>query len=209
MLKHYIINKNMKYFIAMCFLTLIGCASVPKQVVDAMELQQKEIKRVKEIYFSNLNNQLDAVEKYRIAILDLYEKQYISQASKALDMVKEGNQEELKETTPTGNKDVDHINLGKLNDIQTFFRNERKKIRLDIKSRKNEINKANENFENIEQINIVVNDYLQSLYRLKKSQDKLAKAIKTNLEKLIPIPVSFQNFPDPSTIEDIVKSLNK
>ena len=202
-------NKNKKYFIAMCILTIVGCASVPQQVVDAMDLQQKEIKRVKEIYFSNLNNQLDAVEKYRIAILDIYEKQYITQESKTLDMVKEGDQEELKETNPTGNKNADHINLGKLEDIQTYFRNERLKVRIDIKNRKNEIIKAHQNFENIEQINTVVNDYLQSLSRLKISQDKLAKAIKINLGKLIPIPVSFQNFPDPSTIEDIVKSLKK
>ncbi|MBE9469241.1 MAG: hypothetical protein IMY72_13095 [Bacteroidetes bacterium] len=197
------------FIISVSVLIISGCASVPKQVVDAMDVQQEEIKRVKEIYFNNLNNQLDAIEKYRIAIIDIYEEQYISQYSKTLDMVTEGGKTELKETEPTGDKNVDHINLGKLEDLQCFFRSEKEKVRSDIKNRREQIYKANQNFENIEQINTVVNDYLQSLSRLKNSQDKLAKVIKAHVEKLIPIPVSFDNIPDPSTIEDLVKSLNK
>ena len=70
-----------------------------------------------------------------------------------------------------------------------------------------EINFNNQNFENIEQINIVVNNYLQSLSRLKNSQDKLAVAIKRKIDKVLPIPVSFDNIPDPSTIEDLVNSI--
>lgn len=202
--------KHFKIFIiSLGVLMISGCAAVPKQVVDAMDVQQKEIERVKEIYFNNLNNQLDAIEKYRIAIIDIYEEQYIAQYSKTFDMVTEGGETEMKETEPTGDKNVDHINLGKLEDLQSFFRSEREKVRTDIKNRREQIYKANKNFENIEQINIVVSDYLQSLSRLKNSQDKLAKAIKTHVEKLIPIPISFENIPDPLTIEDIVKSLNK
>ena len=188
---------------------LSGCAAVPKQVVDAMDVQQKEIERVKEIYFNNLNNQLDAIEKYRIAIIDIYEEQYIAKYSQSLDEVTEGGKTELQETEPTGDKNADHINLGKLEDLQTFFRGEREKVRADIKNRREQINKANQNFENIEEINAVVNDYLHSLSRLKQSRDKLAKAIKAHVEKLIPIPVSFDEIPDPSTLEDLVKSLNK
>lgn len=196
------------FFISLVMMLISGCASVPRQVVDAMTMQQQEIERVKKLYFNNLNNQLDAIEKYRIAIIDIYEEQYILQKSKALDMVTQGDKTELMETEATGNKNVDHINIGKLEDIQSFFRGEREKVRIDIKNRREQINKANQNFENIEQINTVVNDYLQSLTRLKDSQDKLAKAIKSSIDKLIPIPITFNNFPDPSTIEDLVKSLN-
>tara|TARA_A100001015_G_scaffold225715_1_gene254843 strand:+ start:731 stop:1336 length:606 start_codon:yes stop_codon:yes gene_type:complete len=201
----------MKYF--RTFITGLGiliftsCSVMPKQVLDAMEMQQKEIERVKEIYFDNLNNQLMAIEKYRLAIIDIYEEQTIAQYSKALDMVKNENQEMLQETQPTGDKNLDHINLGKLDDIQTFFRDKREMVRKDIQKRREQIIKANQNFENIEQINIVVNNYLQSLSRLKNSQDKLAEAIKRKIDKVIPIPVSFDNIPDPSTIEDLVNSI--
>lgn len=201
----------MKYF--RTFITGLGiliftsCSVMPKQVLDAMEMQQKEIERVKEIYFDNLNNQLMAIEKYRLAIIDIYEEQTIAQYSKALDMVKNENQEMLQETQPTGDKNLDHINLGKLDDIQTFFRDKREMVRKDIQKRREQIIKANQNFENIEQINIVVNNYLQSLSRLKNSQDKLAEAIKRKIDKVLPIPVSFDNIPDPSTIEDLVNSI--
>lgn len=201
----------MKYF--RTFITGLGiliftsCSVMPKQVLDAMEMQQKEIERVKEIYFDNLNNQLMAIEKYRLAIIDIYEEQTIAQYSKALDMVKNENQEMLQETQPTGDKNLDHINLGKLDDIQTFFRDKREMVRKDIQKRRKQIIKANQNFENIEQINIVVNNYLQSLSRLKNSQDKLAEAIKRKIDKVLPIPVSFDNIPDPSTIEDLVNSI--
>tara|TARA_X000000950_G_C13770240_1_gene600680 strand:+ start:121 stop:726 length:606 start_codon:yes stop_codon:yes gene_type:complete len=201
----------MKYFrtfiIGLGILIFTSCSVMPKQVLDAMEMQQKEIERVKEIYFDNLNNQLMAIEKYRLAIIDIYEEQTIAQYSKALDMVKNENQEMLQETQPTGDKNLDHINLGKLDDIQTFFRDKREMVRKDIQKRRKQIIKANQNFENIEQINIVVNNYLQSLSRLKNSQDKLAEAIKRKIDKVIPIPVSFDNIPDPSTIEDLVNSI--
>lgn len=201
----------MKYFrtfiIGLGILIFTSCSVMPKQVLDAMEMQQKEIERVKEIYFDNLNNQLMAIEKYRLAIIDIYEEQTIAQYSKALDMVKNENQEMLQETQPTGDKNLDHINLGKLDDIQTFFRDKREMVRKDIQKRREQIIKANQNFENIEQINIVVNNYLQSLSRLKNSQDKLAEAIKRKIDKVIPIPVSFDNIPDPSTIEDLVNSI--
>lgn len=194
-------------FFAIGILLISGCAAIPKQVVDAMNVQKQEIERVKTIYFVNLNNQIDAIEKYRLAILDIYEEQYISQNSKSLDMVTKEGKTALEETEPTGNKNADHINLGKLEDIELFFNSEREKVRFDTKSRKEEVNKANQNFENIEQINLVINDYLNSLKRLKESQDKLAKAIKSNIEKLVPLPIAFDHIPDPATIEDIVKTL--
>lgn len=187
---------------------IAGCASVPQQVVDAIEVQQIEIDRVKEIYFTNLNNQLDAIEKYQLAILDIYEEQFIKINSKALDEVTINGVTELKETNPTGDPNVDHINIGKLKDITAFFKAEREKVQNDINARREMVNKANQNFENIEQINLVVHDYFQSLSRLKKSQDKLAQAIKTKIEKLAPIPVAFLKFPAPLTFEELRKTLN-
>ncbi|HLT06648.1 MAG TPA: hypothetical protein VK014_03925 [Cyclobacteriaceae bacterium] len=52
-----------------------------------------------------------------------------------------------------------------------------------------------------------MNDYLQSLTRLKNSQNKLALAIKARIGKLVQIPISFEAIPDPGTIEDIVSAL--
>jgi PBP1b-binding outer membrane lipoprotein LpoB len=37
-------------------LFISGCAAVPRQVVDAMEMQQQELERIKAIYFVNMNN---------------------------------------------------------------------------------------------------------------------------------------------------------
>src|SRR5690554_879891 len=184
-----------------------GCAAVPRQVVDAMEIQQRELERVKSMYFVNMNSQLDAIEKYRLAILDLYEEHLIAKYCKSLDEETIDGVPRIIETFPTGDKDVDHINLGKLGDIQDLFKAERAKVVMDIKSRREQINLASQNFENIEQINLVMNNYMQSLTRLKNSQDKLAMAIKAHIEKLVPIPFSFEDIPDPKTIEDIVNTL--
>lgn len=200
-------KKYQTLIVILGMLFISGCAAVPKQVVDAMELQQRELERVKSIYFVNMNNQLDAIEKYRLAILDMYEKQEIAKHSKSLDVETIDGVTNIIETNPSGDQDVDHINLGKLGDIQEFFKVERAKVALDIKSRREQINIANQNFENIENINLVMNDYLQSLTRLKNSQDKLAMAIKSNMQKLVPIPFSFDNIPDPKTIEDIMNTL--
>src|SRR5665648_1243376 len=85
----------MKHNRAIGFLVLFliaGCAAIPKQLVDAMEVQKQEIDKVKDVYFANLKNQIDAIEKYQLAILDIYENQCISKYSNALDMVtKDGN----------------------------------------------------------------------------------------------------------------------
>lgn len=200
--------KNYKALIfALVVLFFSGCVAIPKQVVDAVDYQKQEIERVKSIYFTNLNNQLDAIEKYRLTILDIYKEQYIFQNSNALDMVTKDGKTALEETKPTGDKDVDYINIGKLEDIELFFESEKEKVRNDIKIRRDLINKANQNFENIEQVNMVICDYMKSLKRLKESQDKLAKSIGSNVAKLVSFPISFDQIPDPSTIEDIVKNL--
>ncbi len=57
---------------------------MPKQIVDAMLMQQQELERGKAIYFENMNNQFDAKEKYRLAILDIYEEQHIVKYCKTL-----------------------------------------------------------------------------------------------------------------------------
>lgn len=198
-------HPTLLFYLGILFIS--GCAAVPRQVVDAMVLQQQELERVKTIYFVNMNNQLDAIEKYRLAILDIYEEQEIAKYCKSLDEETIDGVTHLIETIPTGNKNADHINLAKLEDIQGFFKAEREKVIMDIKTRREQIHLANRNFENIEHIHLVMNDYMQSLTRLKNSQDKLAMAIKSNIEKLVPIPISFDDIPDPKTIEDIVKTL--
>lgn len=197
-----------KFHIVLISLLLIGCAAVPKQVVDAMEKQKEEIERVKKIYFENMNNQLDAIEKYRLAILDIYEEQKRNEIRKAPGTKKDedGN---IVETLvpPTGDSEIDVVNVELLETIETFFRAERDSVRLDIQKRREEIRMAEQNFENIEQINLTVNEYLESLVRLKESRDELAKSIRDKIEKIAPKPVSFNDIPDPSTIEDLIKNL--
>lgn len=200
-------KKNQTLILILGILFISGCAAVPRQVVDALELQQRELERVKTIYFVNMNNQLDAIEKYRLAILDIYEEQQIANQCKSLDGEIVDGVTLFKETGPKGDKDLDHINLAKLGDIQKFFKEERVKVIMDIKLRREQIQLASRNYENIEHINLVVNDYLQSLTRLKNSQDKLAVAIKNQMVKLVPIPFSLENVPDPKTLEDIVSLL--
>jgi len=198
----------MKYLSTLLILLfLTACASVPKQVVDAMQKQKEEIERVKVIYFENMNNQLDAIEKYRLAILNIYEEQYINDIKKAPGLKKNSDgtfMETLVE--PTGDNEVDVVNIKLLNQVQNFFSTERDSVRVDIKKRRDEIRLAEQNFENIEQVNLAVNEYLESLSRLKESRDKLAESIRTKLLKIGPIPFSFEQLPDPSTIEDLIST---
>ncbi|EON74832.1 hypothetical protein ADIS_4733 [Lunatimonas lonarensis] len=172
-----------------------------------MNAQKGEIERVKKIYFDNMNNQLDAIEKYRLAILDIYEEQYKEQIRKApgTEVDENGNTVETL-VAPTGDPEIDVLNVKLLNQIQTFFNTERDSVRLDIQNRRLEIRKAEANFENIELINSTVNEYLESLVRLKESRDKLAKSIRKKLENMTPIPISFSNIPDPETIKDIIRN---
>jgi|GEM_PF-5614325 len=189
-------------------LFLSGCASVPKQVVDAMGKQREEIKNVKRIYFENMYNQLSAIEKYELEILDIYEEQYKNSIRKAPGTKKDENGN-IVETlvAPTGDDEIDVINVALLDTVENFFNAERDSVRNDIQKRKEEIRKAEQNFENIELINSAVNEYLESLVRLKESRDKLAISIRNKLGTIISIPTSVSNIPDPSTIEDIIKNL--
>jgi hypothetical protein len=185
---------------------ITSCTAVPKQVVDAVQLQQKEIERVKTIYFENMNNQLDAIEKYRYFILDNYENQFIAKYShSAATEIKDSKPKPI-EVDPTGNKYLDHITLADLQTIQNFFKKERENIRNDIQQRRQQINLINRNFENIEQLNNALNDYMQSIKRLSNSQDKLAQSLQSTIQKIAPIPFSLTSLPDPKTIEDIINN---
>lgn len=143
-----------KTSILILVILICGCAAVPKQVVDAMETQKVEIKRVKKIYFENMNNQLDAIEKYRLAILDIYEEQYKEQIRKApgTEVDESGNTIETL-VPPTGDDEIDVFNVKLINQIQSFFDAERDSVRIDIQGRREEVRKAEANFENIEVIN--------------------------------------------------------
>ncbi len=196
--------KNLTIVIIVLILT--GCAAVPKQVVDAMEVQKDEIARVKKIYFENMNNQLDAIEKYQMAILDIYERQYKKQIRKAPGTTTDSNGKVVEAyVTATGDDEIDVFNISQLEKIQAFFEKERDSVRIETNKRREEIKKAEQNFENIEQINVSINEYLESLVRLKESRDKLAKSLRDQLVKFVPIPVSFTEIPDPSTKEDDYK----
>jgi chemotaxis protein histidine kinase CheA len=188
---------------------LTSCTSVPKQVVDAVQLQQKEIERVKTIYFENMNNQLDAIEKYRYFILDTYENQLIAKKATTASIETKDNKPKSVEIEPTGDKGLDHINIAHLETIYNFFRKERENVRNDMQHRREQINLINRNFENIEQLNNALDDYMQSIKRLSNSQDKLAQSLQSTIQKITPIPFSLVSLPDPKTIEDIFNTLNK
>jgi hypothetical protein len=188
---------------------LFSCASVPKQVVDAVQLQKTEIARIKTIYFENMNNQLDAIEKYRYAILDIYEKQLMTKYSTSMIIETKDNKSNITEQKPTGNKNKDYVNIGILEDLQKFFKNERETVKNDIQNRREQINLINKNFENIEKLNNALDDYMQSIKRLSNSQDKLAQSIANKIQKIVPIPIGLTSLPDLKTIEDIIKITNK
>lgn len=196
----------MKTFKPLLFvLVLSGCAAVPKQVVDAMVKQDEEIRRVKKIYFENMNNQLDAIEKYRLAILDIYEEQYKNKIRKAPGTKSDGNGNIIEALVlPTGDPEIDVFNVKLLEKIETFFNAERDSVRMDVQNRREEIRKAEANFENIERINTIVNEYLESLVRLKESRDKFARSIRKKLGEIAPVPVSFSDIPTPTAIEDLI-----
>ncbi len=99
--------------------------------------------------------------------------------------------------------------MSHLEEIQNTFTKLRNDVKRDIEKRKENINLLNKNFENIEQLNNAVDEYMQSLIHVKEAQDKLAQSIKSKLEKLIPIPINFENLPDQNTIEEIINNLKK
>ena len=67
-------------------LTVGGCAAVPTQLKDAITVQEREIKNVRELYVNNVNNLLNSIEKYRIEIINIYEQKFIDNYSKSLDV---------------------------------------------------------------------------------------------------------------------------
>lgn len=198
-------TKILLFFFSILILT--SCASVPKQVVDAVQLQKIEIQRVKSIYFENMVNQLDAIEKYRYAILDLYEKQIITKHSTALTIETKDNKAKITRAKPTGDKELDYVTVKVMEDIQKFFKNERETVKNDIQYRREQINLINKNFENIEQLNNALDDYMQSIKRLSKSQDKLAQSIANKIQKIVPIPFTIKSLPDAKTIEDFINTM--
>ena len=150
-------------------------------------------------------NQLDAIEKYRYAILDIYEQQYIDKKTKSFGVDGNGKVAKL---PPTRDAEIDYINVGLLEDISKFFKAERENVRIDIQKRREQIMLLNKNFENIEQLNNALDEYMQSLKRLTNSQENLAKSIGDRLKTIIPIQLpALKDIPDPKTVEDLLKTL--
>lgn len=201
--------KKIQFILIILPLLLSGCASVPRQVVDAMELQKKEISNIKQTYFENLYNQLDAIEKYRLVILDLYEEQVFKELTHALENKEDENGDAVYALIhPTANSTDLIVFVDQLKPIEKYFEDKRDSVRIDIANRREEIRMAEQNFENIEQINLTVNDYLESLVRLKESQDRLAVSIRNKLKQFVPVSFSLDKIPDPSTIEDVINNID-
>ena len=195
--------KNCK--LLMLVFVFLGCAAVPKQIVDAMKKQDEEIQRVKRIYFENMNNQLDALEKYRLGILEICEEQYKNKIRKAPG-TKVDNEGNVSETliSPTGDPEVDVFNVKLLEKVETFFKAERDSVRIDMQNRRDEVIKAEANFENIELINTIVNDYLESLAHLRESRNRFTRSIRDKLREITPIPVNLNRIPDPYAVKDLL-----
>ena len=197
----------MKMKLLFLVVVMTGCVAVPKQVIDAMEVQKVELENVRTVYFENMYNQLDAIEKYRMTLLDIYEEQYRSQYIKAPGTTTFNGEVVEALVEPTGDKEIDVINIQLLETIETFFKNERALVREDIRKRREAIALAKDNFENIESVNASVKEYLESLLKVKESRDKLAKSIRSKLDIVSPIPISFDAIPAPTTPENISEKL--
>lgn len=187
-------------YLLMCVGTF-GCAAVPTQLQEAVTTQQTEIENVKALYATNVGNLLDAVESYRLEILDLYEAQYMARYSKALDEI-DGT---VQEVDPTGDPDVDFIHLSTLQQIRDFFDTQRSEVHADIQSRREQYALIENNFENIEAINAALGDYLASLARLKNSRDAAAMGLIRRVGSLSSFPISLSALPDPTTIEQLIE----
>lgn len=191
-------KKSLLYIIFFCVLS--NCIAVPKQLLDASEKQQKELEDIKKLYFTNMHNQLMSIEKYQLAILDIYENQYILEYSQSVSIKNDGVIIQESYNSPIGDPDIDFIVLSTYQKIRTFFDQKRDSVRYDIRNRKIEIEKAKENFENIEALNSAINSYLKSVVNMKESRDKLARQIRDNIMSVSRIPVNFNNFPEPKIL---------
>ena len=190
----------MRMTLSLAALFLTACATVPTQLKTAIDVQEREIANVKEMYRVNVSNLLDSIEKYQIAFIDLHEARFIAKESKALDEVAGV----VKEVDPTGDPDIDYVKLSMLKDIQDFFDAKRNEVRQDIRQRRAEFNKIEANFENIEAINRAVADYIDSLARLSNARTAAAQGLFNKIDGLSPIPISLDDLPDPSSIENVL-----
>ena len=128
-------------------LLFMGCAEVPVQLRDAMDIQKTEIERVKRLYMENVKNLLNSIEKYRIAILNIYEDQLRTEHSKAFDIEsKPDGTTELKVVDPVGDPDVDFLHISTLRKIEEFFDKKREEVRRDISDRRKKYKSLLQNY---------------------------------------------------------------
>ncbi len=194
--------KKLNLIFIFCFL-IGGCAAVPTQLKDAMNVQRNEINNVKEMYITNVNNLLDSIEKYRFEVIDIYEQKLLAKYSKAFDV--RNNAEgtpEPQEVSPTGDLDVDYIHLSTLNKIRVFFDEQRLEVHKDIAERRKQYNLIHANFKNIETVNLSVSEYIDSLSRLKNARDVATQALAQKIAAIAPIPVNLAKLPGLSTIKE-------
>lgn len=190
-------------------LLFMGCAEVPVQLRDAMDIQKTEIERVKRLYMENVKNLLNSIEKYRIAILNIYEDQLRTEHSKAFDIEsKPDGTTELKEVDPVGDPDVDFLHISTLRKIEKFFDKKREEVRRDISDRRKKYKSLLQNYENIEKINVAVREYIDSLTRLKNAQDKFAKNLVKKVKELSPIPIPDDLLPDPTEFREVLREFS-
>ena len=190
-------------------LLFMGCAEVPVQLRDAMDIQKTEIERVKRLYMENVKNLLNSIDKYRIAILNIYEDQLRTEHSKAFDIEsKPDGTTELKEVDPVGDPDVDFLHISTLRKIEEFFDKKREEVRRDISDRRKKYKSLLQNYENIEKINAAVREYIDSLTRLKNAQDKFAKNLLKKVKELSPIPIPDDLLPDPTEFREVLREFS-
>ena len=200
--------KKLNLIFIFCFL-IGGCATVPTQLKDAMNLQRNEINNVKEMYITNVKNLLDSIKKYRLEVIDMYEQTYLAKYSKAFDLkIDAQGIRQAEEISPTGDPNVDHIRLSTLKKIRDFFDEQREKVHEDIAERRKQYNLIHANFKNIETVNLSVSEYINSLSRLKNARDAAAQSLARKVIAISPIPVNLAKLPDPTTIKGIVKAFN-
>ena len=189
-----------------------GCASVPKQLDDAMDKQREEIANVKTAYRQAVDELVSSIEEHHLEILALHETALLARESKSLDGV-DGCPPEVDEcfqvVKRTGDPDVDHVHLSTQAKLRAYFKERRAQARRRMAALRVQYAAIDANFGNIESINRAVGDYIDSLARLRNARDAVSAVVWKKIAGLESSPVTARDLPDPATLEDLAEAFEK
>lgn len=180
------INGKLGLFVASIALTSCVTTRMPQQLSSGITKQKEEISKIKELYFDNLNSQLDAIEAYQLLLIDTYEEKYRMRLSNSLKRSHDNSS--MMSRGSSGNKNTDFINLTTLEMLDVFFDEKKDSVRSQMAAKREQIRVAHKNFETIEAINTALNDYVKSKEQF-TGTDAYTQALDAQLKKLVSTPV--------------------